>query len=226
LPSKCSFHDFNAIALTCQRSKIGKILPDALYVHLSALPNLDLLPQDYEAQARQLAQSTNQATEGATLVKFSTEKPKISYLVYPEFDVDPYPALQASIQVDLETQAVHYRDYCNSGNPFVLHRKEKFVTSAYPHYQKFAALTCQEEALGLLDNPRTIGTRQGWEQRLAQFRVVFQGHTLAHCSATDPRTAVIKIDRHKAAIARNDFSKPVRLALKSGLFPPETTFFD
>lgn len=35
-----------------------------------------------------------------------------------------------------------------------------------------------------------------------------------------------KIDRHKAALARTDLSKPVRLVLEAGLFTPETIFFD
>jgi DNA phosphorothioation-associated putative methyltransferase len=173
--SSCS-SDFDAIASTCQRSQVGKLLPDALYVHISALPALDPLLQDYEQEARQIAA----LLEAATLVKFNTEKPSVSYLVYPDFDTEPHPALQASIQVDLRSRAVNYRNYSNTRNPFILHRKETFVITDYPLYQQFAALTRQEEALGLLDNPRSIGTRLAWEERLAQFKVAFQGHTLVH----------------------------------------------
>ena len=216
------YPDFLALTTLCQRSKVGKLLPDALYIHISALPALDLLLQDYENEARQIAISV----ESATLVKFSTEKPSISYLVYPDFDVDPHPALQASIQVDLRSGEANHRNYRNTKNPFILHRKETFVTPDYPLYQQFAALTRQEEALGLLDNPRSIGTRSAWEQRLAEYRVAFQGHTLINRSLPNTQNSTIKIDRHKAAISRNDFSKPMRLALEAGLFNPETTFFD
>jgi hypothetical protein len=121
---------------------------------------------------------------------------------------------------------VNQRGYSNTENPFIVHRKETFVTPDYPHYQQFAALTRQEEALGLLDNPRAIGTRLAWEERLAQFKVTFQGHSLVHRSLVNFQTSSIKIDRHKAAISRNDFSKPMRLALETSLFTPETTFFD
>jgi DNA phosphorothioation-associated putative methyltransferase len=214
-------NEFSAIASICQRSKIGKRLPDALYVHVSALSALDTLLQNYESAARQIIP----AADTFTLVKFNTEKPSISYLVYPCFDTDPHPALQASIQVNLQSQEIHHRDYSNTSNPFILHRKETFVTPDHPLYQQFAALTRQEEALGLLDNPRSIGTRLAWEERLAQLKVTFQGHNLVHRS-THTQPSQIKIERHKAAIARNDFSKPVRLALEAGLFPPETTFFD
>ena len=135
----CSLDDFGAIASTCQRSKVGKLLPDALYVHVSALPALDPILQDSEQEARQIAAPP----EVVTLVKFNTEKPSISYLVYPNFDAEPHPALQASIQVDLRSREVNYRSYSDTGNPFILHRKETFVTTDYPLYQQFATLTRQ-----------------------------------------------------------------------------------
>lgn len=214
--------DWSAIAPICQRSRVGKLLPDALYVHVSALPALDPLLQDYENVARQIAASI----EAATIVKFNTQKPKLSYLVYPDFDTDPHPALQASIQVDLQSREINHRSYRDTGNPFILHRKETFVTPDYPLYPQFTALTRQEEALGLLDNPQSIGTRAGWEQRLAQFKVTLQGHTLVRRSLHSSQLAQVKIERHKAAISRNDFSKPVRLALEAGLLSQGTTFFD
>lgn len=128
--------------------------------------------------------------------------------------------------MNLQSREVNYRDYGEAGNPFILHRKETFVTTDYPHYQQFAALTRQEEALGLLDNPRAIGTRLAWEERLAQFKVAFHGHTLIHRSLLNAQSTQVKIDRHKAAISRNDFSKPVRLVLEAGLLNQKTTFFD
>lgn len=215
----CRLPEFSTITAACQKSRVGKLLPDALYVHISAIVDLDPLLQTYESEARQFAD----CAELATLVKFSFDKPSLSYLFYPEFDSDPHPALSASIQVDLVKQEVNRRDYSNAENPFILHRKETFVASDYPHYQQFATLTRQEEALGLLDNPRGIGTRLAWEKRLAEFRVVFHGHTIVQRSH---QSSQVKIDRHKAAISRNDFSKPVRLALEAGLFSTGTTFFD
>jgi DNA phosphorothioation-associated putative methyltransferase len=218
----CSIENFSAIATACKRSKVGKLLPDALYVHVSALPALDPLLQGYEEIARQIASSP----DIITLIKFSLEKPSISYLLYPDFEDDPHPALQVSIQVNLQAQEVNRRDYSKTSNPFILHRKETFVTSDHPSYQNFSALTRQEEALGLLDNARSIGTRLAWEERLAQFKVVLQGHTLVHRSLVDAHSSQVKIHRHKAAISRNDLSKPVRLALEAGLLDQGMSFFD
>jgi len=217
-----SLTPFDQIAITCQRSKVDKLLPDALYVHISALASLDPLLQEYERKAREIAFPPEQIT----LVKFNLGKPSISYLSYPEFDSDPHPALQFSLQVNLQTREVNHRNYGNADNPFILHRKETFVTLDYPHYQRFATLTRQEEALGLLDNPREIGTRLVWEERLAQFKVAFQGHSLVHRALLNTQSTQVKIDRHKAAISRNDFSKPVRLALEAGLVNQGMTFFD
>lgn len=226
--SRSNIPELSAIAELCQHSRVGKLLPNTLYVHVSALPALDPQLQRYESYARLAAPQL----EAPVLVKFSTDKPKISYLFYPDFDTDPHPALQTSIQVDLQSLKVSYRDYSTSDNPPVLHRKETFVTPDYPLYEQFAELTRQEEALGLLDSSRSIGTRQAWLQRLEDHRVELQGHHLIRrqdrpsTGRGTTESLAPRIQRHKAAIVRNNFSRPVRLALEAGLFSPGTTFFD
>ena len=216
--------ELSAIAELCQHSRVGKILPNALYVHVSARSALEPLLQNYESHARLAAPQIKEFT----LIKFSTDKLKISYLFYPDFDTNPHPALLASIQVDIQSQQASYRDYSTSDNPPVLHRKETFVTPDYPLYEQFAELTRHEVSLGLLDNSRAIGTRQRWLQRLEEKGVELQGHRLiqSHKASTNSNFLVPRIERHKAAIARNNFSRPVRLALEADLFSPGTTFFD
>ncbi|ACK65063.1 conserved hypothetical protein [Rippkaea orientalis PCC 8801] len=213
---------FNTIVEHCQNSQIGKILPNALYIHSSAIAALDPILQQYEQQARMTDE-----IEQATLVKFSTEKPKISYLFYPDFDNDPHPALTLSIVVDLQTKQTNYWDYSDSNNPPILHRKETFVTPDYPQYEEFAHLTYIEEALGLLNLSRSIGTRLEWEKRLNRYHLTFENHSLVCLRPLSSTERLqIQIERHKAAIKRKSLSRPVRLALEAGLFTPETTFFD
>ncbi len=214
----------NEIALAtildlCQCSPVGKLLPNSFYIHWSALPVLDPVLQDLEQTARQKLF----LPFIPTLVKFHFQDPKISYLLYPDFDTDPHPALHSSIQVDLATGQVNQRDYSQSANPPVLHRKETFVTPDYPHYAKFAELTRQEERQGLLSHPHTIGTRQTWQQKLQEYRVSIRDHQVKTdgCSFLTPQ-----IHRHRAAIVRTDLSKPVRSALEAGLFTQGCTFFD
>ncbi|MBK9314542.1 MAG: DNA phosphorothioation-associated putative methyltransferase [Acidobacteria bacterium] len=139
-----------------------------------ALKSLDPLLRLYEG----CASRTFGQMEDATLIKFRADKPKISYLFYPDFDNDPHPALSASMQADLRGLRVDYRDYSNSTNPPVLHRKEAFVTPDYLLYQNLARLTQHEEKWGLLSETNTIGTRDGWYRRLAEQGAKLQGHRL------------------------------------------------
>lgn len=214
---------FSTIVSSCNKSKIGKHLPNALYVHTDALSDLDPILRDYEAQAQKLVDNLDRAT----IVKFSTESPKVSYLYYPDFDRDPHPQLHQSIIVDLATEQVSLRQYHNSHNPPILHRKETFVGTDYPLYQTFAELTQQEVALGLLDNSRHIGTLQEWTRLLLQQGVYTVEHRVA-CPIDSPVAGkqTILIERHKAALKRSELSRPVRIAKDADLFKEGTTFFD
>ena len=229
-----SIPSWDQVWAVCSQSKIGKRLPDALYVHCSALGHLDRLLQEVEAIAQGLLPAdlnvTIAASAGQSLIaKFHGNQPQISYLNYPEFDTDPHPALKFSLQVNLQTGQVQRRDYGNTFNPPILHRKETFVLPDYPQFETFARLTQQEEKLGLLKQSRHIGTRLNWQQRLRAQGIEIHDHALA-CALTGKNTtpALTKptIERHRAAIRRNALSKPVRLTLEAGLLSPETVFFD
>ncbi|AKG22279.1 DNA phosphorothioation-associated putative methyltransferase [Calothrix sp. 336/3] len=162
------------VAKTCDKSKIGKRTRGALYIHTSALQELDPLLRIYES----CGSRTIGRVDGATLIKFSTEESRISYLFYPDFDTDAHPALQESISIDLKTREIMRRRYKNHRNPPILHRKETFVTPSYPHYQEFFQLTQQEVDLGLLENKSQIGTRDGWEQCLVEAGVEIREHQI------------------------------------------------
>jgi DNA phosphorothioation-associated putative methyltransferase len=160
------------VKTACEKSKIGKRTRGALYIHVSALCELDPLLRIYEG----CASRTIGRVDGATLIKFYTDEPRISYLFYPEFDTDPHPALKTSITIDLKSLAVTHRDYESRANPPILHRKETFVTSSYPLYEEFAQLTQREEELGLLKHKSDIGTREGWNKCLAEHNIEIKGH--------------------------------------------------
>ena len=214
---------FSTIADSCKKSVIGKHLPNALYVHSNALSKLDPILRDYEARARKLVDNL----DCATIIKIGIDRPKISYLYYPDFDRDPHPQLHQSIVVNLETEEVSVRQYHNSHNPPILHRKETFVSKDYPLYQTFAKLTKAEEALGLLDNSRHIGTLQEWTRLLLQQGISLVAHHVA-CPIDSPvaNRQTILIERHKAALKRSELSRPVRIAVEADLFKPGKTFFD
>ena len=164
--------DLDAINRACAQATVGKLLPDALYLHRSALPHLPPLLRVYEGCGRKLAGSV----EGVTLVKLSRRQPKVSYLVYPDFDSVGHPALSETFIADLSRLALHHRDYRRSENPPILHRKELFVSQDHPSHARFRRLTAREEKLGLLVSPEPIGNRFHWQQVLESHGMVVQGH--------------------------------------------------
>lgn len=152
---------------------VGKVLPDAAYVHISALALLPALLRVYEGCAQVLVG----AVPEATIVKLHRIERKVAYLSYPEFDRAPHPPLATSLRADLRTLDVRLRDFRDSTNPPILHRKETFVPTDYPGREKFARLSRAEERAGLLGQP-AIGTRHGWEEVLDVNGLALRGHRL------------------------------------------------
>ena len=83
-----------------------------------------------------------------------------------------------SIKLSLRTRELDCFDYPTSTNPPILHRKETFLPPGHPLAARFARLTRQEEKHGLLDDTATIGTREGWQRRLAERGFTVRGHRL------------------------------------------------
>src|SRR5271166_6536222 len=153
-------------------STIGELLPNALYVHRDALDSLEPLLRVYEGCARAYLGEV----EGANLIKLHRHSGKVSYLVDPDCETDPHAALLRSIKLSLRTRELDCHDYAKSTNPPILHRKETFLPPGHPLVAKFARLTRQEEKHSLLDETATIGTREGWERRLAERGFTIRGH--------------------------------------------------
>lgn len=152
---------------------VGKILPDAVYVHTSALSTLPPVLRVYEGCAQVLVGTV----DDATIVKLSRSERKVSYLAYPTFDRDPHPPLATSLRADLRSFDIRRRDFSESTNPPVLHRKETFVDKDYPGRAKFARLTAQEERAGLLGGPGT-GSLATWAELLEVEGYQLAGHRL------------------------------------------------
>lgn len=116
--------------------------------------------------------------EGANLLKIHRRTGKISYLVYPDFDTDPHPALFRCVKLNLRTRQLECYEYAESKNPPVLHRKETFLDRDDERRAKFARLTTQEEKHGLLADTSSIGTRDGWNRRLCEKGFTLRGHRI------------------------------------------------
>lgn len=163
--------DVGAVERAARTAAVGKLTPEALYVHVSAVDALPPLLRVYEGCGAALSGTVDEAT----IVKLHREKPQVSYLGYPNFDRDPHPALSTVIVARLGILKLSFRDFRQSDNPPILHRKETFVGHEYPGRDKFVRLTEQEERHDLLCSA-TIGTRRGWEHALAEKSLELRGH--------------------------------------------------
>lgn len=168
-----SIADADAINAACNAAAFGKLTPEALYVHTDYVGDLPPLLRVYEGAARTITGNV----DDAILVKINRIKPQVSFLVYPDFDSDPHPALEASIVAKLGAIRLKHRNFGDSDNPPILHRKESFVPESYPHFEKFARLTRQEERAGLLDRA-DIGRRLDWIEVLRKAGYEVRGHRL------------------------------------------------
>lgn len=155
-----------------RKSPVGKILPDDLYVHQSALEHIPVMMKLMLSLGESLVGRVS-----AEVIKFSLHGKSMSFLFYESFDNDPHPKLMGSIRVDFRTGKQQVRDYAKSDNPPILHRKETFLLDSYPLYSKFKTLTEQEEAEGLLGH-NNIGFSKQWEELLFQKGLYIEDHKL------------------------------------------------
>lgn len=152
---------------------VGKRMPEAIYLHESAIGTLPTELRAYE----ELGRAFIGGVESANIVKLHLDRPAVSYLSYPDFDDDPHPALQRSLVADLQTFRVWSQDFTSMKNPPILHRKELFVGEEYALRSKFERLTRQEERFDLYDGSTgAIGNRDQWQERLRVAGVRLVGH--------------------------------------------------
>ncbi|MBB3084696.1 DNA phosphorothioation-associated putative methyltransferase [Geodermatophilus sabuli] len=168
------------VLVSARSAKAGKPTPSALYVHRSALGHLPPVLQVYEGCARVLAGMV----QDANLIKLSVTQPQVSYLSYPTFDRDAHPTLASAVTVHLRRLTVDWRDYRQSDNPPLLHRKEEFLGPDDPKRSRYERLTNAETRAGLYAHPERIGTLKGWEATLVSAGVRLRGHRLVRHSTT------------------------------------------
>jgi DNA phosphorothioation-associated putative methyltransferase len=169
-----SVGDLKAVQEVMADSTIGKLTGNAFYIHRDALSEAPTLLRIYEGCARGYIGDV----EGANVIKLRRDKPKVSYLAYPDFDRDPHPVLVHSTVVGLQSFKIRQQDYTKSPARYILHRKEEFLGAGDPRREKFARLTQQEEKAGLFDETTRIGERAFWDQLLFSKGLKLKGHRL------------------------------------------------
>lgn len=167
-----SIADSERVQQACVFAGVGKLLPDSLYVHAAAEPELPPLIRIIIHAAHTIVGDLPH-----DLIKISLDGRAVSYLRYDNFDEHAHPALRYSVRVDLPRAKYKIRNFSKSANPPIIHRKECFVTSDYPHREDFVSLSKQEEERGLLSRS-DIGHQRQWLDLLAENGLEIQGHSL------------------------------------------------
>lgn len=172
-----------SIDRACQDFGLGKMLPDALYVHVSLVailpPLLRLLVQcagNYAA---------GELPESVSVLKIKRDGHGVTFIESEDFFNVAHPAVMRTTKVKFLQHKVISRDFTESRNPTIYHRKELFLAPEHEHFERFAALTRQEEEAGLLGLP-TIGRRIQWENLLAERGMKVVGHRLLNIEELHP----------------------------------------
>lgn len=152
--------------------RIGERLPEDVYFHISQESSLPPLLRLMVFAGRQIVGDVE-----ADLIKISTDGRKVSFLRYTNFDTAAHPELTYSVKVYLPKAAHSFRDYADSTNPPILHRKEMFLEELHPDFEACQALTKREEEMGLLSRT-DIGTRNGWAAALSERNAVIRGYAI------------------------------------------------
>ena len=208
--------------------KYGKQLPDAVYLHESAL---NLLPDTLVKFLVQVIAHLELDKQKWNLVKLFKRDFKLTLLDYPDFFEEAYPRLHKSYTIDLVSESVRTADFYKSDNPPILHRKETFLKPDHPSTQIFQKITQEAEAAGLYENPKTIGFKKSWERLISRkgFLLDEDGHLKpkcnGHCVTSAPMPEVT-VKRHLTAIDRNNLSAPMQLLAKHNYFNGNYSIFD
>ena len=176
------------VKATALKAGIGKLLPQDLYVHRSAVEELPTVLRVIVFAATRII-----GTVDYDIAKISLDGRAVSFLSYREFDDDPHPCLLRSVRVYLPRATYSVRNYSDSQNPPILHRKDAFVMPSYSHYAKFRGLTVAEEEFGLLSEAN-IGYRDEWEAMLRNRGVELNGHRLSDKKLGSVEHTMLELD--------------------------------
>lgn len=221
------FRDYKEMVKTIS---VGKQLPDAVYVHTSAL---DTVALELAAHVARAVAALELDQKEWNIVKFFKRDHKVTLLNYPRFFEDAYPALEHAFTVDLEKGTFRESDYRNSNNTPILHRKETFLKPNHPSVPLCREITEEGEKAGLYENPRSIGFKNSWERLISRKGYVLneQGRLGPKASAEivrvqSPANGEVRVERHLTAIDRDKLSAPMQALARHNYLNGEYSVFD
>lgn len=209
---------------------IGKNLHHHLYVHELAI---DSLPAERRAAINKaIAIASASDTLEFNVIKIHQNGNEMSLLHYPNFFDEAFPVLSRSWRVSLIHNSVILRNYAESRNPPILHRKELLLPYTDSRRISFEAITKAAESIGLFENPSIIGFREQWYQLINDRGYELVGNEfvpIGNPISQEPDhnfTEAGIVQRHLTALSRQGLSAPVQALIRNGLIQSTTTVFD
>ena len=160
------------------------------------------------------------ASENFNIIKFK-DKANVSFLNYKQLGVTEFPELIRSFKYNSKLEKFKKSDFSKRASPLILHRQEVILGDAHDKFQKMERLTTLLDGIGAFDESSVIGSKKIWVERLSELNVKVKDFDLISIEPPDPT-----IPRHKTAISRYSFSKPIKKLLEHNLITNITSVFD
>ena len=211
----------------------GKLVAGKLYVHASSVDGLSEHGKALLAEAQQV--TGRAAGIDFNVIRVRADQDEVALLKYSRFLEDAFPTLAQSWRVHVPSKLVSFRDYSQSLNPPVLHRKELLLSADHPDRPRFAALTTHAESIGLFDDTRRIGFLISWNDLIRRKGYRVHGHQLLPIGNVESEADQVaaadvlelsSVQRHLTALTRTSLSAPVQSLLRHALLRTDTSFFD
>ena len=204
-----------------KRSKnyaVGKEIGGAIYVHKQYLPVLGVVP----LKAKELLPEDH----SFVIVKHNLKNDAVSFIHSPDFDFADEPTVGDSIIVHPDGST---RKRKQAKDPEIYHHKWMFVKD---DYQGFDVELSKARSKLWIDLPgldkRKIGKKSYWEKNVIPQLHPDQTEEKCEQELTVNEAAVEQpaIARHKTAIRRASYSKPLKCLLRDGLLNQSKDYFD
>lgn len=210
---------------------IGKKVLNNVYWHINLTPVQPEEVQQHIAEAETVAQV--QTGIDYNVVKYDINGQALSLLWYPDFFNLPFPTLEKSYRIDLNTKRAEKRCYETSLNPPILHRKELLLNEDHPRISEYREITAIAELLGLFENPVAIGFKQNWENLITEkgFQLVdYQFIPIGNLESIEEQAfepaQTTFIARHLTALSRSNLSAPMQCLARHGFLDGTLSVFD
>ena len=215
-----------------ESAPIGKRVLGDLYVHIDYLTFVNWDEQITELLERGRSAMSPEDLHYCNVMKINTDRNRLSFLQYLDFDTDPFPSLNGSWVFDPIAKKCTLRSYATSFNPPILHRKELLVGRSHPQRPAWDETTPTAERLGLFASERPIGFKLNWERLIADKGFVLEGDQFLPIGnevaplAGEAIDAGMPIQRHQTALNRSALSAPMQLLISHGLISTSVEVFD